>query len=149
MAEKLDDTALADGGLKGVLGFHLRQAHAAMYRDYAATLAPVDLTQKQYAVLALIDANPGVSQTALAKWLGVDRATMMQVIDRLDARGLLSKATSAADRRRHALTLTANGVGVLAQGRALLAVHDQKFRARFSPGDLDALVAALQRIQAG
>ena len=80
--------ALALGALDGVLGFHVRMAAAAIYRDFAASMAALELTQKQFAVLELIACNSGVSQTDLAATLGTDRATMMALIDRLEARGL-------------------------------------------------------------
>ena len=141
------EDVLDDGGLEQVLGFQLRQAPTALYRDYAATLAPVDLTQKQYGVLALIGANPGVSQVALGKALGVDRATMMGVVDRLDARGLLTRVQSQDDRRRQALGLTDAGQRLLTAARALLDVHDARFRSRFSEKELAALMGALKRLR--
>ena len=52
-----ESRALADGGLEALLGFHLRMANVAMYRDYATTLSPLDLTQRQVAPLALTHAN--------------------------------------------------------------------------------------------
>src|SRR5690242_6375920 len=73
--------------LDGLLGYQLRRAQGAMHRDFVATLSGLDLTQKQAATLWLISANPGASQVAIAAALGIDRATMMAVTDRLQERG--------------------------------------------------------------
>ncbi len=133
-------------GLPDLLGFHLRLAQVAMYRDWIATLSPLDLTQKQGATMELIDANPGVSQVDLAATLGTDRATMMAMVDRLESRGLLRRERSEADRRRQHLHLTEAGEAVLAEAKALIAEHEARFKARFTEAELDALVSALRRI---
>ena len=88
------------GALPSLLGFHLRFANMAMYRDYASAMESLDLTQKQHAVLLIIKANHGVSQVDIAAALGTDRATMMAIVDRLEARDLVERQRSKGDRRR-------------------------------------------------
>jgi len=139
------DAALKLGRLDALLGFHLRMASAAVARDFAMAMDGIDLTQKQYAVLELIDANPGVSQIDLATTLGTDRATMMAIVDRLDARKLLARRRSTSDRRRQTLHLTATGTRLLSEARQRVAQHEQGFvAATGTPGD--ALIAMLRRI---
>ena len=139
------DAALKLGRLDALLGFHLRMASAAVARDFAMAMDGIDLTQKQYAVLELIDANPGVSQLDLATTLGTDRATMMAIVDRLDARKLLARRRSTSDRRRQTLHLTATGARLLGEARQRVAQHEQGFvAATGTPGD--ALIAMLRRI---
>lgn len=140
------DGRLDLGGLAGLLGFHLRLAHVAMYRDFAAALAKLDLTQKQCAVLQLVAANPGVSQVDLAATLGSDRATMMALVDRLEQRELLVRRRSPVDRRRQELTLTPEGRKILTRANRAIAAHEKTFTGRFSPTELEALLAALGRI---
>lgn len=140
------DGGLNLGGLAGLLGFHLRLAHVAMYRDFASALAKLDLTQKQCAVLQLVAANPGVSQVDLAATLGSDRATMMALVDRLEQRELIVRRRSAADRRRQELTLTPEGQKMLARANRAIAAHERNFTARFPPEELAALLDALKRI---
>ena len=86
--------------LDTLLGYHLRRAQGAMHRHYVAIVAELNLTQKQTATLWLIGANPGVSQVSVAGALGMDRATMMQLTDRLEDRELLIRKRSSIDRRR-------------------------------------------------
>lgn len=133
-------------GLPDLLGFHLRMAHVAMYRDFATALSDLDLTQKQCATLHLIGANPGVSQVDLAATLGTDRATMMAIIDRLERRDLLARRRSVADRRRQELNLTQDGETALARTRRAIAEHERHFTSRFTKDELKALVNALSRI---
>jgi DNA-binding MarR family transcriptional regulator len=133
-------------GLPDLLGFHLRLAQTAVTRDFGASLAEVDLTQKQCATLELIGANPGVSQVDLAAILGADRATMMAIVDRLEARDLVTRERSRSDRRRQHLNLTEAGGDMLSRAKALIAEHEERFKRRFSAPELGALVASLRRI---
>jgi DNA-binding MarR family transcriptional regulator len=118
-----------------------------MHRDYMAAVAGVDLTQKQTATLWLINANHGVSQVAIAAALGMDRATMMAVTDRLEDRNLLVRKRSTVDRRRQELYLTPAGQGALRKVKARIAEHEERFKSLFKPAELAALLAALQKFQ--
>lgn len=137
---------LEDGGLEALLGFHLRLANVVMYRDFAAHLEKLELTQRQAATLALIGANPGAPQVAIAARLGSDRATIMAMVDRLEARGFLTRERSKSDRRRQELYLTPLGQKTLAEAKALIAQHEKRFTALFTQPELDAVFAALRRI---
>ena len=134
-------------GLTDLLGFHVRLAQSTIYRDFAAALKELDLTQKLSAVLMLLRANPGASQIALANTLGTDRATMMAIIDRLQDRHLLFRERSKIDRRRQELYLTDEGRAVLAQAGRLIAKHEARFKSRFTAAELKSLVEMLGRLQ--
>ena len=141
-----DPVRLDLAGLPELLGFHLRLAHVAMYRDFTAAMADLDLTQKQSATLQLVGANPGVSQVDIAATLGTDRATMMAMIDRLENRGLLLRTRSLTDRRRRELHLTAQGEAILVRAIAATKRHEEQFTARLTKAQLAALVQALRTI---
>lgn len=134
------------GRLGDLLGFHLRMAHVAIYRDFAETMEELGLTQKQLAAMELLAANAGASQIDLANTLGTDRATMMALVNRLAARDLIERRPSQADRRRQELHLTTAGRAMLAQARKLIDMHEQRFIDLFSHDEMDALLAALKRI---
>ncbi|ANL32065.1 MarR family transcriptional regulator protein (plasmid) [Rhizobium phaseoli] len=137
------------GRLGDLLGFHLRMAHVAIYRDFAETMEELALTQKQLAVMELISANPGASQIDLANTLGTDRATMMALVNRLAARDFIERRPSAADRRRQELHLTPAGDAMLVQARERIDRHEQHFIDLFSADEMDALLTALKRIYRG
>jgi DNA-binding MarR family transcriptional regulator len=141
------DGGLDLDGLPNLLGFRLRMAHVAMYRDFATALAELDLTQKQCATLQIVGANPGVSQVDIAAFLGTDRATMMATVDRLEQRGLLARSRSAADRRRQELHLTAEGQTTLVKAKRAIDAHERRFKARLTDAELDTLFAVLAKLQ--
>ena len=128
------------------VGHQLRMANVAVRRHFEAAMQRLDLTQKQTSVLWLIDANGGVSQIALANELGMDRASMMAIVDRLEERGMIVRKRSAEDGRRQELTVTAKGRKVLAQAKTAIHDHEKWIAAKFSRGELAGFVAALKRL---
>jgi len=133
--------------LDGLLGYLLRRAQGAMHRDFMAAVSDFELTQKQAAALWLIHANGGVSQVEVAAALGMDRATMMAVTDRLEDRGFIIRKRSSVDRRRQELYLTPSGQSTLKKCKARIAEHEEKFRDMFTASELAALLEALKKFQ--
>ena len=138
--------ALNLGSLYDLLGFHLRLAQLTLYRDFTATVADTDMTQKQFAVLAIVAANNGPSQVDIASLLGMDRATMLALIDRLQARRLIERRRSKGDKRRQELHLTPAGKKLVVKVSARIARHDARFTDRFTPTALRKLMDGLTRI---
>ncbi len=135
------------GSLGDIVGLHLRLAHNAVYRHFMESLAHLDLTQKQTSVLWLIDENPGIAQIDLAARLGMDRATMMAIIDRLEAREILTRNRSKRDRRRQDLHLTEAGKEVLTDARAAVGQHEAWLKGRIGDeADVADFVEGLMRI---
>lgn len=132
--------------LASLIGFNLRLAETVLYRDFSATMGEFDLTQRQSAVLILIGSNPAVSQTGLARFLDTDRATMMAMIDRLEARNLVERRTANRDRRAQALFLTPSGEKTCANLKRNIQKHEKQFVDRYAPRELRSLIALLSRL---
>ena len=66
-------------------------------------------TAVQFAALHAIAKNPGADQATIAGLIAYDRATIGGVIDRLEARQLVSRSISKRDRRAKQLALTEKG----------------------------------------
>ncbi|HTR01169.1 MAG TPA: MarR family transcriptional regulator [Candidatus Acidoferrum sp.] len=141
------EAALEFGQLDALFGYHLRRAQGAVHRDYLRAVDGLEMTQKQTAILWLIHANPGVSQVAVATALGMDRATMMAMTDRLEERKLITRERSSVDRRRQELKLTLAGQAMLVKLKARIDKHERKLRALFSAAELEALLRSLRKLQ--
>jgi DNA-binding MarR family transcriptional regulator len=134
------------GVLTGLIGFHLRLAQIAVFRDFAATTGELDITPGLFAVLVLIESNPGLKQTELANAVGLDRSSIVAVIDNLERRGLVLRRAVATDRRSNALRLTAAGATLLKKLKRLVAAHETRLAENLAAGERVALVAMLDRI---
>jgi DNA-binding MarR family transcriptional regulator len=98
--------------LPELIGYHLHRAEIDSYRRFVTSFHGSKYTPKQFSVLVLARANPGTSQIAIGNALGMDRATTMLVIDKLQARKLLTRERSTGDRRKQEIQLTAKGMAL-------------------------------------
>lgn len=134
------------GGLEGILGFHIRLAHGAVYRHFTESFSLLDLTQKQVSVLWLVDGEPGISQIDLAQRLQMDRATTMAIVNRLQARGYLVRGKSTRDGRRQTLHLTPEGQQAFQSARLAVLEHEAWLKSHFTAREVERLVEMLTRI---
>ncbi len=136
----------SNGLLDDLLGYHLRRAQAAVFDDFMREMADDRITPGQFGVLALIDGNPGLNQSTLARALGIERSTLVAVIDKLETRGLIARGESKRDKRSYALTLTAAGRDLFAHIRRKVRQHEMRIAAGLAPGEAEQLVALLRKV---
>jgi len=134
---------LDSGALHGLLGYRLRLAQQAVFRDFAATVQ--GLSPGRVGLLILIDANPGVTQSRLAEAAGRDRSTMVGVLDKLEARSLIERRRGA-DRRTNGVWLTRPGRTMLARALRSIARHEQRIAAHLSSAERRQLLELLGKI---
>ena len=134
------------GLLPNLLGYHLRRAQSAVFQDFAASMNGTDITPGQFGVLALIQANSGLSQTRLAQILGIDRSTLVAVLDKLERQGLVERAARPNDRRSHALKLSRQGQTRFEALARLVKKHEARIARQLSSRERQMLIELLQRI---
>ena len=137
--------------LPNLVGYRLRRAQLAVFQHFARTmqarLGRDRLSPGEFGVLSLIEANPGLSQTALAAAIGTDRSTMVPILDRLEIRALVERRAVPGDRRRHALALGEQGRKLLAKFRDAVLAHEQRITADLSPAERELLLSLLERLR--
>ena len=127
----MSDDALRPGALAGLLGYRLRLAQQAVFRDYASSVGEV--SPGRVGILLLVEANPGVTQSRLARAVHLDRSTMVGVIDKLEERGLIERRRGE-DRRTNGLWLTRAGRSLLARMKERIEQHERRVAARLDAG---------------
>ncbi|MCA6123984.1 winged helix-turn-helix transcriptional regulator [Bradyrhizobium sp. WSM 1704] len=136
-----DDVGL--DGLAGHVGYAVRRFQLWIFQDFIKTLAAVDITPTQYSVLTVVAANPGLTQMAVAKRLGIERARLVHLLDALEQRNLVKRAASKTDRRSHSLHLTAAGEASLRQFKLLAAEHERHVIDKIGKDNRDRLLEIL------
>jgi DNA-binding MarR family transcriptional regulator len=137
---------LALGPLPGYTGYVLRRAQVALFENFINTFKPLGLRPAQFSVLLVVHANPGRRQSEIAAALGIRQANLVGLIDELDRRGLTKRKRLAADRRSHALTLTAKGKALLKTALAMQARFEQHLVAELGAAEHARLIAALVKL---
>ncbi|OGA11465.1 MAG: hypothetical protein A3D95_06345 [Betaproteobacteria bacterium RIFCSPHIGHO2_12_FULL_69_13] len=141
---KAERRALDPGALlPGLIGYRLRLAQQVVFRDFAASVS--DLSPGRAGILMLIEANPGVTQSRLAEAAGIDRSTIVGVLDALEERRLIERR-KGKDRRTNGLWLTRRGRARLARVKQRIHVHERRVAARLSAAERSQLLALLQRL---
>jgi len=136
---------LDQGLLSGDPGLRLHQLRNILTRRVVAAYAPFELPSGAFSVMALIAANPGCPQNRLTQELGLDKSVLRAILDDLEGRGLAARGRSAADRRRHALALTPEGLDVLQRMHVAACTVEQPVREALSQAELDTLTGLLRR----
>src|SRR6478736_1864733 len=88
-----DDEIVLDA-LAGHAGYAVRRFQIWIFQDFIRTLSAVDIRPTQYSVMTVIGANPGLSQMAVAKRLGIERARLVHLLDSLEHRDLVKRIKS-------------------------------------------------------
>jgi DNA-binding MarR family transcriptional regulator len=138
--------ALDLGPLDSHVGYLLRRAQLAVFADILPSLAEHDVSPADYAVLTVIDRNPGAGQSQVAETLGIQKTNFVPLIRRMEARGLVLRTPSARDRRSVALTLTPQGNALLADLHAAAQAHIERVRSHLGSAEYDSLLEPLQRL---
>ena len=128
------------------LGPLLGRAHDAHRRLSLEALAPLGLGVKSVGALTVLQAEGPLSQRRLAERQGIDRTTMVAVVDELERLGAVERRKDPADRRANALHITSRGRRLLTRARTAVAGAEEAFLAPLPPAEQQRLRAALRTL---
>ena len=126
VGDQLDERtppALRDG-----IGFLISRAHQQMHREFIAALEPLAIEPRHYGTMRALRAAGPVTQGQLGDLLDVSPASVVQIVDHLEARGLVERRRDTEDRRAYRLHLRPAAEDVLEEAARIAAsVHDSRF----------------------
>jgi DNA-binding MarR family transcriptional regulator len=128
------------------LGYLLKHAQLRLAELAEPLYAPLGITGRQLALLTLFGAGPPLSQQDGAARLGIDRTTMVALVDELEAKGLVRREVAPGDRRKRLVTLTAEGERVREAGDEVTREAEALLLEPLAGEDADRLRAALHRV---
>lgn len=125
--------------------FHLLrqlfQQHTARWQQ-----ALPELTKPQYAVMRSIAENPGIEQVALTEVAVSTKATLAEMLSRMEARGLVRREQDPADKRRRFLFLTPAGEAALNISIPLGNGVDDEFLGRLSAEEREQFTTLIRKM---
>jgi len=134
------------GRLPSYVGYQLRQAQSAVFRDLSRTLRETGVTPGEFSLLTMLKANPGINSITLTRIYQLDKATLSLSIKGLAKRGLILSTRHANDRRYYALELTGEGRALLRTVTRRVERQERTMDAALKPGERARLVDLLRRI---
>jgi DNA-binding MarR family transcriptional regulator len=121
---------------------------AQLVRRHADKRARVHgMTRAQWAVLARLEREPGITQSRLAMLTDVEPITIGRLVDRLEANGLIERQPDPDDRRVWRLRLTPRSAVALKQIAAFRRELHEEMGHGLDAADLGILVKCLQRMR--
>lgn len=145
-------SVLPDDGAAGLdlrhdaLGYALKQAQVRSYEILFDILGPDALSPARMTALSIIATHVGISQSALADLLRVNRASVVKVIDTLEALQLVERRQVAGDRRSHSLVATAAGKDELQRLRLKTERYEQAIAAGLTADERRQLMCLLGKV---
>ncbi|MEU6375268.1 MarR family transcriptional regulator [Streptomyces sp. NPDC046909] len=132
--------------LSSRLGYLLKHAYLRLAEESSRVLAPHGIDGRELAVLAVLDAHDGLSQLEAAGKLGIDRTTMVALVDALEDKELVERRRSPQDRRKNTVRLTPTGQERLRDAESARQEMEDRFLAPLSDADATRFVRALKSL---
>jgi DNA-binding MarR family transcriptional regulator len=145
-------SAMTEGlpdALASRLGYLLKHVQQQLVQAAAPAMQPFAIDGRELAVLTVLAGEVPPSQQEAAERLGVDRTTMVALVDALEAKGLAERHTSASDRRRNVVELTPAGQDCLRRASKARDEIERDFLAPLGDDLAKQFVRALQILATG
>lgn len=147
-----------EAGRVGPVGGHeegvyldLLRTAEGLSRGVTETLARADLTPTQYNALRILRGAgaAGASCTEVSERMVTKDSDVTRLLDRLEARGLISREREAADRRRVVARITAEGLRVLKELDGPVAETHRRQLGHLGEKQLETLAKLLKAARDG
>jgi DNA-binding MarR family transcriptional regulator len=140
-AEVALETVLYDK--PGYLARRMQQIGVSIFLQESGEL---DITPLQYGVMAVVRAFPGIDQAGVSKTIGLDRTTVVGIVDRLERKELLVRQHAPEDRRLWRLYLTDLGGSQMAELRPRIDRAQERMLEPLTEAERDFFVHCLMRV---
>ncbi len=131
--------------LEAAVGFWLRLAQQRDLRAFNDRFSRAGVSQLAYAILLVLEANPGCRPAGLAAAVRVRQPNLVEPLDGLVREGLVSRAPDPRDGRAQTLALTGQGLRRLDELKAVHAGLIEGYRGALGAEDYAVLVGLLRR----
>jgi len=128
------------------LGYLLKHAQQRLTELTGPALAPYGISGRELAVLLTLAGCEPASQQQAAQRLGVDRTTMVGLVDALEAKSLVARRPQEGDRRRNVVELTEAGRDTVRHAAHAAAEAEREFLAPLSPDAAAEFIEALRTL---
>lgn len=128
------------------LGYLLKHVQQRFFELAAAELAPAGINGREAAVLRAIDNPQPLAQGEIARRMGIDRTTMVALIDDLQERGLVRRRQDPDDRRKNVVELTDAGQDITRQATQAGEQAERTFLSPLSASEAEQFKKTLRAL---
>lgn len=134
--------------LEGFVGYNLKRAYVAVNEDFKKAIGQDGPPPRVFSALSMVVQYPNITQSAVARLLGIERSGLVAMIDHLEALGHVVRASVPGDRRSQALVPTQTGRDAFLEAQKSIRAHEDRFFADFTQDEKDTLMALLRKVRA-
>ncbi|HWX49415.1 MAG TPA: MarR family transcriptional regulator [Roseomonas sp.] len=134
------------GPLPGLLGHLLRRAYSRMQTSFAEATTGSGITASEFALLCLVEANPGITLGQLAQAAALDKSTLSPTMQRLTERGLVERQGVSGDRRVQTLRLSPEGAALLPSLKLCVDEHECRMAEPLTELERATLLSLLRKL---
>jgi DNA-binding MarR family transcriptional regulator len=127
-------------------GHLIRRAQQIAVAIFIEECAAHDLTPVQFAALVAIRGSEGIDATRLSALIALDRSTLGNVLERLEARGLVTRYACGDDKRVKLLKVSPSGRALVKRAQTAVLRAQERILAPLQPADRDALMRLLSQL---
>jgi DNA-binding MarR family transcriptional regulator len=128
------------------LGALLSRLLREVARREQPLLDQAGLPMWDYVILSALEGGDASTQAELSAATGRDKTRLIDNLDRLEQRGLVTRTPDPADRRNRIVSLTADGRRVLRQSHAAIRAMEEELLAGLPPAERAAFERALVKL---
>jgi MarR family transcriptional regulator, organic hydroperoxide resistance regulator len=128
------------------LGASFARLMRAMIEAETPILRSHDVEMWDYAVLSALGSAAAPTQSELAAAVHRDKTRLIPILDRLEARGLLTRTPDPADRRNRVVALTPEGEAVLTACRTEIRAMEADFLSAVPPAKRRTFIEVLTQL---
>lgn len=141
-----DNPAPLDAALDDLIGYAMRRAQLKLFQNLIGRLSAHDLRPAQFSALAIINQNPGLMQTDLARALAIEPPQVVPLLNKLESRALAVRVRCKPDKRSYGIFLSKAGEALLKELTQIAAESDKDATAALDNQERDELLRLLKKI---
>ena len=135
------------GDLEKLIGYNLKRAWVSVAADFRRTMGADGMSPRVFATLSLAVQNPDITQSEVARRLGIDRSGLVAIVDELERSALVARADIPGDRRLQALVPTPQGQRVYRDCLNRVRAHEERLFSVLSDEEKSVLLRLLGKIR--
>jgi len=139
----MEDLGWDDPGSEASLIYVVGRVNQGIRRELGALLQVWGLSVQEYTSLSVLGSRPGLSNAQLARRALVTPQSMLEILARLEARGLIRRNVDSEHRRIRRAELTASGRRLLRTTAPRIDALQDRIFADVPPRQRRAVLAAL------
>ena len=133
--------------LEDLVGYNLKRAYIVVKDDFRDAMGEDGLSARVFSALSLTIGHANITQSELARMMGIERSGLVAIVDELEAKGCLSRVQVPTDRRVQALVPTEAGHQLYHKAVEAVRAHEDRLLSNMTETEKEQLLRLLKKIR--